>query len=75
MLSTCSSLITLVDDVEALYLVSDFYAPGQERGVRWNDPAIGISWPITPVEISEKDAVWPDLNDEFHGMELMRGLK
>jgi dTDP-4-dehydrorhamnose 3,5-epimerase len=68
------SLITLVDDVEALYLVSEFYAPQQERGVRWNDPAIGIEWPIQPAEISEKDAAWPDLNDAFHGMEQMRGL-
>ena len=30
--------VTLTDDVEALYLVSAFYAPGEERGVRWDDP-------------------------------------
>ncbi|MDQ0512172.1 dTDP-4-dehydrorhamnose 3,5-epimerase [Ancylobacter amanitiformis] len=68
------ALITLTDNVEALYLVSEFYAPQQERGVRWNDPAIGIEWPIQPTEISDKDAAWPDLNDAFHGMESMRGL-
>ena len=64
--------ITLSDHVETLYMVSDFYDPKSERGVRWNDPAIGIKWPRQPLEISEKDGAWPDLNDAFHGMELMR---
>lgn len=69
------ALITLTDNVEALYLVSDFYAPQCERGLRWNDPAIGIQWPIQPTEISEKDRAWPDLNAAFHGVEAMRALK
>lgn len=69
------ALITLTDDVEALYLVSNFYGPQQERGLRWNDPAYGIEWPIQPTEISPKDAAWPDFDPEFHGTELMRGLK
>jgi dTDP-4-dehydrorhamnose 3,5-epimerase len=68
------AFITLTDDVEALYQVSAFYAPDCERGVRYNDPAIGIEWPLAPVEISEKDRNWPDLNAEFHGFEMMRGL-
>ncbi|HRX35192.1 MAG TPA: dTDP-4-dehydrorhamnose 3,5-epimerase [Aestuariivirga sp.] len=69
------ALITLTDDTEALYLVSNRYDPARERGVRWNDPAIGIEWPIAPVEISEKDSKWPDLDPEFHGLEAMRGVK
>lgn len=69
------AILTLTDDVEAIYLDSAFYGPKEERGVRWNDPAIGIDWPIVPVEISEKDNAWPDLNSEFHGLEQMRGLK
>ncbi|MNL42915.1 dTDP-4-dehydrorhamnose 3,5-epimerase [compost metagenome] len=69
------AFITLTDDTEALYLVSDFYAPECERGLRFNDPALGIEWPIEPVEVSEKDRAWPDFNPEFHGTELMRGLK
>lgn len=69
------AFITLTDDTEALYLVSDFYAPECERGLRFNDPALGIEWPIEPVEVSEKDRSWPDFNPEFHGTELMRGLK
>jgi dTDP-4-dehydrorhamnose 3,5-epimerase len=68
------ALVTLTGSAEAIYLVSDFYAPEQERGVRWNDPAIGIDWPIEPTEISAKDAQWPDFDPGFHGVELMRGL-
>jgi dTDP-4-dehydrorhamnose 3,5-epimerase len=68
------AFLTLTDDVEAIYLVSCFYSPENERGVRWNDPCIGISWPVQPQEISEKDRNWPDLNSEFHGMERMRNL-
>ncbi len=66
--------LTLVDGAEILYLVSDFYAPQCERGVRWNDPAVGVAWPIAPTEISEKDRNWPDLDPEFHGLERLRAL-
>jgi dTDP-4-dehydrorhamnose 3,5-epimerase len=69
------AVLTLTDDAEALYLVSAFYAPEHERGLRWNDPAIGIEWPIEPAEISPKDANWPDFDPAFHGVELMRGLQ
>jgi dTDP-4-dehydrorhamnose 3,5-epimerase len=68
------AIVTLTVSTEAIYLVSAFYTPEQERGLRWNDPAIGIEWPIEPTEISSKDAQWPDLNSTFHGIELMRGL-
>lgn len=68
------AILTLSDDAEAIYLVSAFYGPQQERGVRWNDPAIGIAWPIEPAEVSPKDATWPDFDPAFHGIELMRGL-
>jgi dTDP-4-dehydrorhamnose 3,5-epimerase len=47
--------ITLEDDTEVTYQVSQFYTPGSERGIRWNDPAFNIKWPIEPVVISEKD--------------------
>ena len=51
---------TLVDDTEAFYLVSAFYAPGAEGGMRWDDPQIAIDWPIAPpVLISPKDAEAP----------------
>ena len=68
------AFLTLKDDTEALYLVSDYYAPEQERGIRYNDPKFAINWPIQPLEISDKDAKWPDFDPEFHGVEKLRGL-
>jgi dTDP-4-dehydrorhamnose 3,5-epimerase len=47
--------VTLTDDVEAVYLVDELYAPEQERGVRWDDPRFDIAWPIPPLVISDKD--------------------
>ncbi len=66
--------VTLEDETEALYMVSNFYGPNEERGVRFDDPAVGVKWPIAPVEISDKDRKWPDLNQEFHGFEMMRSV-
>ena len=68
------AVLTLEDDTEALYLVSTSYAPQSERGLRWDDPWIGVEWPIQPTEISDKDAGWPDYDPEFHGAERLRGL-
>jgi dTDP-4-dehydrorhamnose 3,5-epimerase len=50
---------TLVDDSEVSYLVSYPYTPGAEAGIRHDDPALGIDWPIGVSVISEKDAGWP----------------
>jgi dTDP-4-dehydrorhamnose 3,5-epimerase len=47
--------ITLEDNTEINYFVTEFYHPEVESGIRWNDPKIGIEWPIEPVAISEKD--------------------
>lgn len=52
-------LQTLVDDTEVLYLVTEFYTPGCERGIRFNDPKIGIQWPLPVTAISPKDSEWP----------------
>lgn len=68
------AILTLTDDVEAIYLVSSFYGPEQERGLRWNDPAVQIDWPIEPQEISTKDAGWPNFDPDFHGVEQLRDL-
>jgi dTDP-4-dehydrorhamnose 3,5-epimerase len=52
---------TLTDSTEVLYQVSHMYSPESERGVRWDDPAIGIEWPkIDTRIISEKDKSWPN---------------
>jgi dTDP-4-dehydrorhamnose 3,5-epimerase len=68
------AILTLCDGVEAFYLVSAFYGPEQERGIRYNDPKFHIKWPIEPVEISPKDRNWPDFDPVYHGLELLRGL-
>jgi dTDP-4-dehydrorhamnose 3,5-epimerase len=52
---------TLEEDTETFYMVSEFYVPGAEAGLRWNDPAFSIEWPLGgPSEISDKDRNWPD---------------
>ena len=52
---------TLVPDCEVHYLVTEFYTPESEGGVRWNDPAFGIDWPDPGnAFLSDKDAAWPD---------------
>jgi dTDP-4-dehydrorhamnose 3,5-epimerase len=53
-------LQTLKNHSEVVYLVSEFYTPGAEEGVRYNDPAFGIEWPLQVNIISEKDRSWPD---------------
>jgi dTDP-4-dehydrorhamnose 3,5-epimerase len=52
--------LTLTENTEVFYQVSEFYSPGYERGIRWNDPAFRIQWPIEPLIISPKDASHPD---------------
>ncbi|NJL84664.1 MAG: dTDP-4-dehydrorhamnose 3,5-epimerase [Chloroflexaceae bacterium] len=49
----------LSDGAEVLYQVSEFYTPGCERGLRYDDPALGIKWPLPVSCISAKDANWP----------------
>lgn len=51
--------VTLANDTEVLYMISVPYAPGFERGIRWNDPAIGIEWPLAPEHLSARDAAHP----------------
>jgi dTDP-4-dehydrorhamnose 3,5-epimerase len=49
----------LTDGAEALYQVSEFYTPGVEGGLRYDDPVLGIDWPLPATEVSEKDQSWP----------------
>jgi dTDP-4-dehydrorhamnose 3,5-epimerase len=48
----------LTDDAEVVYQVGEFYTPGYERGLRYDDPALAIAWPMPVTVISEKDASW-----------------
>jgi dTDP-4-dehydrorhamnose 3,5-epimerase len=51
----------LSDDSEAFYMVSEYYTPGCERGLRYDDPILNISWPLSVTTISPKDTQWPFL--------------
>ena len=53
----------LTDDAEVIYSSSCVYTPGAERGIRWNDPAFKIDWPIKQAIVSDKDSNWPDWGD------------
>lgn len=51
---------TLTDNVEVEYLISEFYTPEAASGVRYDDPAFAIRWPLPVTSISEMDRSWPD---------------
>jgi dTDP-4-dehydrorhamnose 3,5-epimerase len=51
---------TLTEITEIIYQVSQFYAPDSASGVRYNDPAFGINWPLDVSAISDLDKKWPD---------------
>jgi dTDP-4-dehydrorhamnose 3,5-epimerase len=52
--------LTLEDTCEVFYQMSEFYHSEAARGVRWNDSAFGIEWPLRPAVISARDASYPD---------------
>lgn len=54
---------TLMDNSEILYQMSDPFVPGSGRGVRWNDPAVGIDWPDDVRTINARDAEYPDFEE------------
>jgi dTDP-4-dehydrorhamnose 3,5-epimerase len=54
---------SLTDDCELIYSISSSYHPEAERGIRYNDPAIGIEWPVDIEIMSDKDRNMPDLED------------
>ena len=53
--------VTLAPDTEVIYKVTNYYAPDHDRGVLWNDPDLGVEWPIAPDEaiLSDKDKTQP----------------
>ena len=51
---------SLTDETEVLYMISNPYVPGFGRGVRWNDPAFGIRWPIAEPILADRDRDFPD---------------
>ncbi|TAK79437.1 MAG: dTDP-4-dehydrorhamnose 3,5-epimerase [Gammaproteobacteria bacterium] len=55
-------VLVLEDNTHLLYKVTEFYSPEHDRSVRWDDPAIGIQWPMSQPELSEKDLKAPFLH-------------
>lgn len=55
--------VTLTDDVEFLYKADNYYSPENDRGIRWNDPEIGVDWGIENPITSDKDNTSPLLKD------------
>lgn len=53
----------LEDDTELLYLMGEFYAPTSEGGLRYDDPRLGIQWPLPATDMSERDLAWPFLSE------------
>jgi len=53
---------SLEDNTEILYMASAYYAPGEARGVRYDDPVFAISWPLEVASISDQDRNWPMWN-------------
>ena len=61
---------TLEPNSELLYLHTEFYSPEHEGAVRYNDPKIGIKWPLEATDISSRDQNHPLLSSEFKGIKL-----
>lgn len=66
------AFITMEPNSTAVYVISAIYAPHRESGLRFDDPGLGIKWPIDPIVVSEKDRAWDplehridELNKEF----------
>ena len=57
--------VTLTETAEVLYKVTDYYAPEAEDGLKWDDPEVGIRWPIAPdaVITNARDGKWPRMSE------------
>ena len=60
---------TLTEDVEMLYLHSEFYCPSAEGGLRYDSPALGIDWPLPVCEVSNRDRSLPLFDETFEGLQ------
>jgi len=61
---------TLTDDTEVVYQMNKLYTPGYERGLRYDDPILGIQWQLPVSEIADKDSSWSLLESMLVGAEL-----
>lgn len=66
--------ITLQDNTDVAYQMSAKYVPGAEGAFRWNDPTIGIQWPMIPTLLSERDQNHPNFQPHFFTDSLVKPL-
>lgn len=60
------AFLSLQENSEVCYQVSQYYAPELERGIRWDDPKFAIQWPLRPTVVSDKDSRHPDFDSSYH---------
>jgi len=53
----------LSSEATVIYRCTDYYAPKEERGIRWDDPSLGINWPVSDPILSPKDLLYPGLKE------------
>ncbi len=58
------------EDVEIVYFVSNYYSPTNEAGLRFDDPAVKIAWPLEPTEVSERDRTHHLIDGDFRGVRV-----
>ena len=57
------ALLVTSETAIVLYKVTDYYNPGDEYGIMWNDADLGVDWPLTEAILSDKDEEFPQLKD------------
>jgi len=61
---------TLANNSQMIYHHTAYYNPANERGLRFDDPALGIRWPLPPGNLTEKDRKYPLINNQFKGIKI-----
>jgi len=61
---------TLENNTQLVYHHSQYYNPEHERGIRYNDPAVGIDWPLEPINVTAKDKNYPSIDNNYKGIKI-----
>ena len=61
---------TMENDTEMLYLHTEFFSPAHDSGIRYDDPRIGIDWPLPVAQLSDKDTNYPLMTEDFKGLQI-----
>jgi dTDP-4-dehydrorhamnose 3,5-epimerase len=66
--------VTLTDDTELVYLISNYYTPGAEGGLRHDDPVLGLTWPVPIQVIAERDTRWKAYSEIQAELKMRMGI-